>query len=31
MAYDPRSVTGIRTEPVGSLSRPAKVQAAYAE
>ena len=31
MAYDPRSVTGIPTEPVGSLPRPAKLQAAYAE
>jgi methionine synthase II (cobalamin-independent) len=30
MAYDPRSVTGIPTEPVGSLPRPAKLQAAYA-
>jgi methionine synthase II (cobalamin-independent) len=29
MAYDPRSVTGIPTEPVGSLPRPAKLQAAY--
>ncbi len=31
MAYDPRSVTGIPTEPVGSLPRPAKLQAAYAD
>ena len=31
MAYDPRSVTGIPTEPVGSLPRPAKLQAAYAQ
>ncbi len=31
MAYDPRSVTGIPTEPVGSLPRPATLQAAYAE
>ena len=31
MAYDPRSVTGIPSEPVGSLPRPAKLQAAYAE
>ena len=30
MAYDPRSVTGIPTEPVGSLPRPAALQAAYA-
>ena len=30
MAYDSRSVTGIPTEPVGSLPRPAKLQAAYA-
>ena len=31
MAYDPRTDTGIPTEPVGSLPRPAKLQAAYAE
>jgi methionine synthase II (cobalamin-independent) len=31
MAYDPRSQTGIPTEPVGSLPRPAKLQAAYAD
>jgi methionine synthase II (cobalamin-independent) len=31
MAYDPRSETGIPTEPVGSLPRPAKLQAAYAD
>ena len=30
MAYDPRTATGIPTEPVGSLPRPAKLQAAYA-
>ena len=30
MSYDPRSVTGIPTEPVGSLPRPATLQAAYA-
>jgi len=30
MAYDPRTVTGIPTEPVGSLPRPTKLQAAYA-
>jgi methionine synthase II (cobalamin-independent) len=30
MAYDPRTDTGIPTEPVGSLPRPAKLQAAYA-
>jgi methionine synthase II (cobalamin-independent) len=30
MSYDPRSATGIPTEPVGSLPRPAKLQAAYA-
>ena len=29
--YDLRSETGIPTEPVGSLPRPAKLQAAYAE
>jgi hypothetical protein len=28
--YDPRTATGIPTEPVGSLPRPAKLQAAYA-
>ena len=28
--YDPRTDTGIPTEPVGSLPRPAKLQAAYA-
>jgi methionine synthase II (cobalamin-independent) len=31
MAYDPRTDTGIPIEPVGSLPRPAKLQAAYAE
>jgi methionine synthase II (cobalamin-independent) len=31
MAYDPRAETGIPTEPVGSLPRPDKLQAAYAE
>ena len=30
MSYDPRTSTGIPTEPVGSLPRPAKLQAAYA-
>src|SRR3979490_2593494 len=30
-SYDPRTDTGIPTEPVGSLPRPAKLQAAYAE
>jgi methionine synthase II (cobalamin-independent) len=28
--YNPRSATGIPTEPVGSLPRPSKLQAAYA-
>ncbi|HSJ74563.1 MAG TPA: hypothetical protein VK904_09610 [Miltoncostaeaceae bacterium] len=31
MAYDPRSETGIPTEPVGSLPRPSVLQAAYAD
>jgi len=31
LTYDPRNATGIPTEPVGSLPRPAKLQAAYAE
>lgn len=31
MAYDLRSETGIPTQPVGSLPRPAKLQAAYVE
>ena len=30
MSYDPRTDTGIPTEPVGSLPRPSKLQAAYA-
>ncbi len=30
MAYDPRTATGIPTEPVGSLPRPSALQAAYA-
>jgi methionine synthase II (cobalamin-independent) len=30
MSYDPRTDTGIPTEPVGSLPRPARLQAAYA-
>jgi methionine synthase II (cobalamin-independent) len=29
--YDPRTATGIPTEPVGSLPRPSTLQAAYAE
>lgn len=29
--FDPRSATGIPTEPVGSLPRPSRLQAAYAE
>jgi len=31
MAYDPRTATGIPTEPVGSLPRPSQLQAAYAD
>jgi methionine synthase II (cobalamin-independent) len=31
MAYDPTAETGIPTEPVGSLPRPDRLQAAYAE
>lgn len=31
MTYDPRTETGIPTEPVGSLPRPSKLQAAYAD
>ena len=31
MAYNPRTGTGIPTEPVGSLPRPTKLQAAYAD
>ncbi|OEV10764.1 hypothetical protein [Streptomyces nanshensis] len=30
-AYDPRTATGIPTEPVGSLPRPQRLQRAYAE
>ena len=30
MTYDPRTATGIPTEPVGSLPRPTTLQAAYA-
>jgi methionine synthase II (cobalamin-independent) len=30
-AYNPRTATGIPTEPVGSLPRPAKLQAGYAD
>jgi hypothetical protein len=30
MTYNPRTFTGIPTEQVGSLPRPAKMQAAYA-
>jgi len=30
-SYDPRTATGIPTEPVGSLPRPAKLQEAYAK
>ena len=29
MTYDPRTATGIPTEPVGSLPRPLKLQQAY--
>lgn len=29
-SYDPKTATGIPTEPVGSLPRPSKLQAAYA-
>jgi methionine synthase II (cobalamin-independent) len=31
MEYNPRSATGIPTEPVGSIPRPAKLQQAYAD
>jgi methionine synthase II (cobalamin-independent) len=31
MSYDPRTDTGIPTEPVGSLPRPSTLQAAYAD
>ncbi|MBA2322588.1 MAG: hypothetical protein H0V92_00705 [Pseudonocardiales bacterium] len=30
-AYDPRTATGLPTEPVGSMPRPAKLQEAYAK
>jgi methionine synthase II (cobalamin-independent) len=30
-AYDPRTATGIPTEPVGSLPRPTRLQDAYAK
>ena len=30
-AYDPRTATGLPTEPVGSLPRPARLQEAYAK
>jgi len=30
MAYDPRTDTGIPTEPIGSLPRPSKLQNAFA-
>jgi methionine synthase II (cobalamin-independent) len=30
MDYDPKTATGIPTEPIGSLPRPAKLQAAFA-
>jgi methionine synthase II (cobalamin-independent) len=30
-SYDPRAATGLPTEPVGSLPRPAKLQEAYAK
>ena len=29
--FDPRTATGIPTEPVGSLPRPSKLQAAYGD
>ena len=29
--YDPRTATGIPTEPVGSLPRPSRLQRAYAQ
>ena len=29
-SYDPKSATGIPTEPVGSLPRPSTLQSAYA-
>ncbi|MBA2415202.1 MAG: hypothetical protein H0V64_04805 [Geodermatophilaceae bacterium] len=31
MSFDPRAVTGIPTEPVGSMPRPSKLQEAYAQ
>lgn len=31
MSYDPRTATGIPTEPVGSIPRPLKLQKAFAE
>jgi methionine synthase II (cobalamin-independent) len=31
MAYDPRSATGIPTEPVGSIPRPLRLQKAFAD
>jgi hypothetical protein len=31
MEYNPRSATGIPTEPVGSIPRPLKLQQAYAD
>ena len=31
MNYDPRTATGIPTEPVGSIPRPLKLQQAYAD
>src|SRR3954451_5064211 len=31
MVYDPRTETGIPTEPVGSLPRPSRLQAAYGD
>ena len=30
MNFNPRTATGIPTEPVGSIPRPAKLQQAYA-
>ena len=31
MTYDPRTTTGIPTEPVGSIPRPLKLQQAFAD
>ena len=31
MDYNPRTATGIPTEPVGSIPRPLKLQQAYAD